>query len=264
MGNFTISWHGPFNQANLLFQLKIFKFLKEVNEFREKENCSFFFAIKEKFFSEHYRQLITLRQSLVHSKVDLSDFNELFLRKFQSRQLSLLISKMPGYRLFFTSRKMRHMLLLRSLNTASYIHYRDSNNYCLEVVDPTADLRLIEFSFSISESLFNKKGLTKYIYRKMMESCLPKEILFQKLKIAQSADILNRLTKVSTQLISLKKQLQMGASSKIIKDYDVDFTNYFGQDDVRQFNLSRQKGMVLLRKLSLSWFIDKNYTNFSK
>jgi hypothetical protein len=56
----------------------------------------------------------------------------------------------------------------------------------------------------------------------------------------------------------------MGASSKIIKDYDVDFTNYFGQDDVRQFNLSRQKGMVLLRKLSLSWFIDKNYTNFSK
>ena len=262
MGNFTISWHGPFNQVNLLSQLKISQLFREIREFRENENCSFFFAIKEKIFSEHYRQFITLRYNLLKSKFDLSDFNKQFLRDYQSSKLSLFIARMPGYRLFFSSRAMRHMLLMRSLAAASYLHYRDSNNHCLEVVDPTADIRLIEFSFSISESLFNKRGTSKYIYRKMMEFQLPKEILFQKLKIAQSADILNRLEKVSIQLIALKKELQLGQSRKIVKDDDLDFTCFLEQNDLHQINLSRRMGMFLLRNLSLSCFVNNNYCNF--
>jgi asparagine synthase (glutamine-hydrolysing) len=258
MGNFTISWHGPFNQFNLLLKLKLKELFIEIIEFRRKNKCSYLYAIKEKILSEHYRQIVSLGNNIFFSKSELSDFKKDFLNNNQSTNLHYEISKSPGYRLFYNSREMRRMLLIRSLVSASYFHFRDSTHHALEVIDPTADLRLIEFSFSISESMYNKRGLKKYIYRKMMEFQLPSEILYQNLKIPQSSDISIRLKQQKAKILCLKEQVFKGKSQEIIKDFRLDFLDVFDSRNIQKVYQNRRDSIKLLRKLSLSKFIYDN------
>ena len=63
-----------------------------------------------------------------------------------------------------------------------------ANTYGLEVRDPTADLRLIEFCLAVPESQYLGGGQTKWLLRRLMKNILPTEILDVKTRGLQTAD----------------------------------------------------------------------------
>lgn len=63
----------------------------------------------------------------------------------------------------------------------------------INVLDPTADVRLIDFCFSIPQNLYaNKKGNRLFI-RNAAKNILPDEVINNNLKAVQSADVTKRL-----------------------------------------------------------------------
>jgi asparagine synthase (glutamine-hydrolysing) len=63
-----------------------------------------------------------------------------------------------------------------------------ANAYGIEVRDPTADVRLIEFCLAVPESQYLGGGHFKWLLRRLMKDVLPPEILDVKTRGLQSAD----------------------------------------------------------------------------
>lgn len=63
-----------------------------------------------------------------------------------------------------------------------------ANAYGIEVRDPTADVRLIEFCLAVPESQYLGGGQFKWLLRRLMKDVLPPEVLDVKTRGLQSAD----------------------------------------------------------------------------
>lgn len=95
-----------------------------------------------------------------------------------------------------------------------------SNSLGLDVRDPTADARLVEFCLGIPESLFLRNGKTRWILHQALGNVLPVEITEKRTKGLQAADWHEVL---SRELASVKLALlKMNASSSIRGFIDVD------------------------------------------
>jgi asparagine synthase (glutamine-hydrolysing) len=67
------------------------------------------------------------------------------------------------------------------------------HEFGIRVVDPTCDIRLMNFLDSIPSTIFNRKGISKYLLKQAMLGILPSRILFNRIPKPQSADIGKRL-----------------------------------------------------------------------
>jgi len=91
----------------------------------------------------------------------------------------------PYFRPWANGRKMRVSMLTRGDN-ADYA--AASNVAGLEVRDPTADLRLVEFCLSVPEEQFLRNGQTRWLLKRLMHDVLPDKILHSQSKGYQAAD----------------------------------------------------------------------------
>jgi HD superfamily phosphohydrolase len=101
---------------------------------------------------------------------------------------------LPGVTPIINPRKMRSEIFKKNFSNIGMKWYGSSHSYAIQSADPTADFRLVEFSFSIDEEFFNKKGNEKYLLRNTMDSKIPDYILQQQKSYFQSTDIGRRLT----------------------------------------------------------------------
>jgi pantothenate kinase-related protein Tda10 len=96
--------------------------------------------------------------------------------------------------------------------------FGSSHSYAVQSADPTADCRLVNFSFSIDEQFFNKKGNEKYILRNTMASKIPDCILLQPKSYFQSTDIGRRLREDVT-LITKLNEIKKDKKFQLFVDY---------------------------------------------
>ena len=107
-----------------------------------------------------------------------------------------------------------------------------ANTYGLEMRDPTADVRLIEFCLAVPESQYVGDGQFKWLFRRLMKDVLPPEILETKTRGLQSADWyeqMNRsLPQIREELEKLKAHdsasdyLDIESLEKALDDWPVD------------------------------------------
>ncbi len=105
-----------------------------------------------------------------------------------------LLENNQGFSPYYPNAKagMLH-ILAPSNNSRCMFGAKSGQYYGIEKRDPTADKRVLEYCLSIpNEVFFDKKGNGKQVLRRMMKNRLPDEVLFEKKKGLQSADITHR------------------------------------------------------------------------
>jgi hypothetical protein len=97
-----------------------------------------------------------------------------------------------SYYLTCSSKKIRTIVFNRSSPPTGLIWYKLTHENAMISLDPTRDERLVEFAFSIPESLYYSGGKRKYLYKIWMKNFIPSSILNARSKSLQSADIAKR------------------------------------------------------------------------
>ncbi|GAB4447615.1 MAG: hypothetical protein Fur0028_02560 [Bacteroidales bacterium] len=91
---------------------------------------------------------------------------------------------------------MRHHFF-QQMQSVGYSAWNEKANYYgINVIDPTADVRLIEYCFSIPQKLFKNENGNRQFIRHAAKDIVPNEILSNQKKAIQSADAGKRLLEV--------------------------------------------------------------------
>lgn len=72
-------------------------------------------------------------------------------------------------------------------------HFQDSYAFGLDVLDPTADKRLMEFCFALDVGHYHDGGQDRRLIRQAMRGILPEQVRLIRGRARQSADLVNRL-----------------------------------------------------------------------
>ena len=224
MGNSIISWDGPMILSSLLLRFRILTLLKQLIYISRVQKKSIlvifyrlvindfirFFLVKKKYF--HFRYFNNKQQSAVFEKL------QSYKTDYGFGEISFLKDQFAFY---FNSKKMRLRQFFSSVEFAGMRWYNNGHLFAVETADPTSDIRLVNFSFSLPETLFMRNGTKKYIYKKWMEDKLTKEILEKEHRIMQSADFGLRLSKSNlVQSISINLNVHennVGFKTDIVK-----------------------------------------------
>lgn len=101
--------------------------------------------------------------------------------------------------------------------------------YGMELLDPTADVRVLEYCLKLPNHLyFSEKGEKRQVIKSSMKGILPDEVLFAKRKGRQSSDLYFRLLHSAQEVEALLYELQQNVESrtwmnipKLQKDWQV-------------------------------------------
>jgi len=172
MGNFSLTWNGPMIQNTYLKKLDFISLIHSLN-IQKSNIVGYLIALVKKF-------LVKMKSKI------LSLYNK---RKLRDKRL-IVFSSSPPQNVLFKSKKtktpnfnfhndyfVRKYIVDNSLYSVGINWYLDSQQNGCVVADPTADIRLMKYCFSIPEYLFNFHGEERYIYKKLMKGRLPDYIV---------------------------------------------------------------------------------------
>jgi hypothetical protein len=170
----------------------------------------------------------------------------------------------PGLNFWIKSLSLKKYIIFSYLNQSSIAWYLDGHIHGKEVVDPTADFRLVQYCCSIPETLFENNGRGKFIYKEMMRHKLPKSLIEVGSVFPQSYDSFHRVRN-DFQLINFYKKViadptldKVINKKQLINEYDICFNSPLdGSNKLPNPNL-------FLRKLSLIFFFLKKKGIFVK
>ncbi|MCX7954259.1 MAG: hypothetical protein N3A01_03605 [Bacteroidales bacterium] len=171
-GNLTISW--PFDSA-VLSKKTLKKF------------------IKQKIIS-----LNLLKQPYLLN----SYFNSEFIKKYKLDKYFLETNYNPYY-ISFNLNKTR-LYFFNFFQKIGYSYLEEKTNYFnIENYDPTSDPRVIEFCFSLPQKLYLKNGEHKIFYRLISHNIVADEIVNNKQKGKQAADLHLRIENFKTEIYEI-------------------------------------------------------------
>ena len=90
-------------------------------------------------------------------------------------------------------RKTRMHVINVNMSQGAGLAQENGDYYGLNVYDPTLDIKLLEYCSAIPDEQFVRPGHDRYMIRRAMKNKLPDEVLFNKNKGLQSADLLLRI-----------------------------------------------------------------------
>ena len=88
----------------------------------------------------------------------------------------------------------------------------------LEILDPTADVRVLEFTFSIPDRIFMEpgSGLDRWLIRAAMQGQLPDEVRLNRRRGRQAADLVLRLRANAAEVESTLDELAKGPAAEYV------------------------------------------------
>jgi asparagine synthase (glutamine-hydrolysing) len=102
-----------------------------------------------------------------------------------------------GYDPFFspvmTPGSLRIRMLMPDINPVGSLWHESGAGYGLDVRDPTADVRLLEYCLRIPDEQYQRRGQSRLLMRRAMQALLPAEIVWNPRRGLQGADFALRL-----------------------------------------------------------------------
>ena len=191
VGNFSISWDGSHLPSHLISKFKITSAIRCLLEIAKTKNNNFISTLYSYLVLDLIRLInFKLRRRLNYfsAKKFFAEFAYDLKRSEWADQQKDLFNK-PGFYFNLDPEKLRLNFLKHTPDTASLKWHVLAHSQGIEIVDPTADIRILNFFKSLNGRYYFKNGISRYIYRKWMSGNLPSEILEKKYRIMQSADI---------------------------------------------------------------------------
>lgn len=137
-----------------------------------------------------------------------------------ARRLHLFEQRLldPDTRPTLNSREQRTRILMpgRSINGAYETEL--GSPYGLEIRDPTADARVIDFTFSVPDSIFMdpKTGIDRWLIREAMKGRLPEEVRLNRNRGRQAGDIVPRLRACAAEVETALAELAHGPAAEYV------------------------------------------------
>ena len=263
LGNYTISWNAPGLDLYLLLRLNVRKLLKRIQFAASTEEFLLLDYIKRKYYRP-LRNFLKLAIGGIGSGKTNLILSRSIIKKSFSENFSLIKEKkefgfLPGITSILNPRQLRFEIFKKNFSNIGMKWFGSSHSYGLQSCDPTSDARLVEFSFSLDEQLFNKKGMEKYILRKTMDSKISKNILLQSKSYFQSIDIGRRLLE-DENLKKMISEIKENQKFQIIQDFD-ELKASFDKIYLRQNAMeSMMRSAKSLKIISLFYFLKRlNY-----
>ncbi len=118
--------------------------------------------------------------------------------------------------------------------------------YGIEVLDPLADVRILNYCFSLPQSLFLQGKNNRLFVKTLAKNLLPEEVINNPRKALQAADISYRLKEEMSEINLLLQELKN----------DILLTSLFDVETIcSKFVSHKQKNNVFLRFLLISLFV---------
>ncbi|MCF8214108.1 MAG: hypothetical protein K9I92_03065 [Chitinophagaceae bacterium] len=194
IGNYTITLNGFYYYSDLLIRLRFFTLIKEFIRELKFSDKGLFHALKIQLaipLAQHFKFTYSAYKSQRTKKI--LSFIEGNQDAAESSKSLFGLEIMFLKSLFTPYSLKRESHLKRNLDSLGNKWYLFSNHCNVQVTDPTADIRLINFLNAIPQNLFFQNGIHKYIFRKLMKTKLPDSILWNNKYQYQSFDFAYRL-----------------------------------------------------------------------
>lgn len=185
-GNATISWTGLHQQHNLE---TIFKKLKK----REISTGS---ALKQSLRILLPAFLFTLYHQLRTEPNPWTSYSAINIDYVKKIDLTTLMKQSdhdPHFRQPSGSRQARFAIINPGISSIGSFWQDYGSEYCIEVRDPSFDTKLMEFCISVPDQAFRSDNHDRFLLRKSMEYFLPAQVLWNKKRGRQAADLIWRL-----------------------------------------------------------------------
>ena len=208
-GNYVISWNAPNAYLNLFLRFKFRKLFLQLMRYSRVKKIFFFEGFKLSVLSPLTQLIRTTFKSIFYYNFETGSINQFILKSsnigLSSRNGIVKDDYISRFSRIVDDKKLRKMVFNKVSNFSSIRWAQNSSKFGTISSDPTSDIRLIKYSFSIPERLFNQNGISKYIFKKMMISKIPRNLLEKNVKMQQGADIYFRLqSEISKQDLRLK------------------------------------------------------------
>jgi asparagine synthase (glutamine-hydrolysing) len=258
LGNYTISWNAPGLDLYLLLRLKFRKLLRRIQFAASTTEFLLLDYIKRKFYRP-LRNYLKLAIGGIGSGKTNMILKRSIIKKSFSENFSLIKEKkefgfLPGITAILNPRRLRFEILNKNFGNIGMKWFGSSHSFAIQSADPTSDCRLVNFSFSIDEQFFNKKGMEKYILRKTMDSKISQNILLQSKSYFQSIDIGRRLLE-DENLKKIISNIKKNQNFQIVQDFD-EFIASFDKIHLRHDAMeSMMHSATSLKIISLFYFL---------
>jgi asparagine synthase (glutamine-hydrolysing) len=208
-GNPGISWTGDIFSQSLSTQLHIMGWKKWLTTYGSKAKQFLRQAIPSNLLLTYGHSYLEQRHLRRYSAINL-DF---------ARRLKLLeqMNCSPDFRPPRTIYEQRR-ILQHGRSMTGCIHAEMGASFGLEIRDPTADARILAFTFSVPDRIYidPKSGMNRWLIREAMKDRLPDEVRLNRRFGVQSADIVPRLRECTSDVDSVLKELSIGPAAQYV------------------------------------------------
>jgi len=261
VGNYTVTWSGGYHYADLLFRFKLIQLIKDMKSE---------FKLSGRLFLDTLKMLLIVPlviyiSNLYKSYKSENDINSKSLFDFMPSDYRKPSKKKITFIAFFFSnllsqKKIRKIVQKNSILFCGISWATLSMNNAVQVVDPTADSRLIAFLNSIPHRLYFMNRNRKHIFKELMKDRIPNYILENKARKMQSFDFPLRMKYDSSfkeVIDKVSKECNQGISFNIAQATEI--LNKINSEPLK--NLETAEVNILLRALSLKYFCNSLNTN---
>lgn len=208
-GNFTISYDGFLTPASLLRQGRLITLAREVSALRGRGQSwlSILHQAWGPFLPANFRR--RLLQTFGRSDTEfyeLSAINPSFARSMGIEEQLRVRGASYAFAHGADGRALRQSVLQRL--DRGMMTFAARRLYGLDMLDPTADRRVVELCLSIPEEQFLRQGQPRSVIRRAMAGILPSEILAERRRGLQSADWYVSFTAARAEMLAEIERLE--------------------------------------------------------
>ncbi len=198
MGNGGTSWGGGQNRIFFLFARSHWKAgWRALTDWRARRGYSWMKAVKSQILVPVFGQLWMRRHRLLRpgapSWANLGAIQPAFARRAKLRALSRESSIHRLFALPLEPKQERSLIFSINGPLAGPFHQAFGAACGLEVRDPTADVRLLEYCLGVPDEVHTRDGGERMLVRRAMDGLLPPEIQWNTVRGRQAADVALRL-----------------------------------------------------------------------
>lgn len=224
LGNGGVSWSGGRDYIFYLFVHKRFQSgWQTLHAWKKRHGHSWFHAVKSQLLRPILLPVLSAYQNYAHRQANTLNYftHEKFIKQMGSyandRFYNHTKSRDPLIE--------RMMTLIRNGTMVGPTWHTFGTFYNMEVRDPTADVRLIEYCIGVPDEQDTFEGGKRMLIRRAMVGILPDAVRFNTIRGIQAADILARLAHDREELereldvIELAFEVGQYLNIKVMKNY---------------------------------------------
>jgi asparagine synthase (glutamine-hydrolysing) len=203
-GNSGISWNGAISSQSVYFQLQqlgVRRFLKK--------------RIKSILPAWSLKMLKAYRSQNLNDWCQLSAIHPDFAKRVQIQEL---VYEQQVKNLLRTPLEHRYNILKPGKQIGGSLQANLAAEYGIDLRDPTADVRVLEYMYSIPDHIFinPKTAQYRWIIRESMKGRMPEEVRLNRKFGVQAADLVTRLRLSAAEVDATLHELTIGPSSAYI------------------------------------------------